>query len=1263
MDEWNRLAQKIQAQRAQEQAAQAQKMYEAQAAQAQANISNAQSKPMGGLESVLAGIGEKFNDWGSTLGNIGRTAIGGLTESSRKAETKKITSDDSARRNEIARKYGYASYSDAANDDNASQDFWNEIRGVTEATQQRLANKMESDRNSLGNVRDIDLNTAKGQALSTASDVLQVLGPIGNVVGGVTEGVGSSYKNAAGGTDDDVWGGDNLNRTLGNAAIGGVTAFVGDRVAGRLASKAPGNSLISRAARSNIGRGTITGAVSGATGGGLHAGLNGGDVLGGALQGALGGALAGGTMAGTMGLIGSGFNRLNNRVNRNMPQAPVDDVTPTQRPITEQVAEQYINRPNNIETALQEAQAPTRRQIDVQYDGSGNGNVGINRQRNMYRLADRSGSTLDGILGPNNKLKLPNAEMPTNPYANMTDIEVLGAIAGAENGKPYADLADAIKSGEFLGDDAKGAMAILKDNLSKDTYDSIQNGVQERLDFDNMFSDSAYGVRRSDLPYLNRDEYYRDTIGRLGSKGNGNLRAEDVPKSMYSRLRNDAGKNSLGGNMSDNETILRELFGNAANGKDKYELYDMYQSVAEAPGPRAMDIDDIAAAVTNDAYNNNLGDRALNEIVAPYRQDAQPVSRQIGVQGAPSIADDIDVSSPNRGQLIQDIMPAQRRQAQPQVQAQATQEAPMPTQRIRRAADTSDIKVNPNLDPADVARLERQLTVNRQKQGAALLDQYGTLDKPVRRAVGAPEDVLATLYDNYGLKTPADVQYAANHVTGRDGVVSKMTRELAASADNVDTTITKDWLQELMEANGLEDSEQKVVTKQIAGALKRANTSSDGATTLDIMKQLEKQSARYKGKDGTYHNANESDLRKGLLLDLVHDELEDRLWEAAGDPKKVLTPKRITELKNMYKGNDTWADFIDNKLAKSRSGAELRSHMKPLVDGSKIVYGSKMSAGGFADNSTKRLLASGHPFQAVGQMAVEKFQGSDKAKQARADRYAKDAAKAQAQLTGQEPVKTTSGLKGIGQKALDKAGRAAAAFNDTTVSNSPIGIVASRAINRRIGQGEAQAVENRAALQDAVQQAQGVQSDYENAMLQAQQAYNRAQQAQNTMPDMLGRISSGMERALAAGDINAYSKLADLYKQALQLQQLQNPTSSSQPKALSASQSKALTGLQQLQTLAGMTPDLGTALANSPLGGVVDLLGGNDYANQAKSLALTLGYLQSGANITPREAENIGKSYIPTAYDSEQVRQQKLSRAEQLLRNYLADTGSLETAQ
>lgn len=1215
----------IQAAAAIRQSNQAQADYDALMPQAMSKISQAQQGPSNPLESVLSGIGNSIKNVGTGLMDLfgtGGAAVGDAIES---IKTGKVTTKN--------------------------QDDYRKWLYNTDSVKDAAAK-------GLGTGLD---------AAATLTDFIPGLGAAAKVGLNVGQGVASGIANPLIEKGSQA----TLEDAMKGALVGGASAGVGQYVGGKLANRTAGKGLISKALNSNIGKGAITGGLAGAAGGGLYAGLNGGDVLGGALQGAQGGAMAGGTMAGTMGLIGSGVDRLNRKYNAG---AQTPDV-PATKPIVDEVAEQYT-KPATIETALQEAQTPTRRQIDVQYDDSNNGNVAVSRQRrNTYNLPDRSGSTLDGILGPNNKLQLPNAQRPTNPYAKMTDIEVLNDISPSESGAAYKNLADAIQRGDFLGDDPKSVMAFLKEELPKETYDNIQNAVQERVDLDNMWAGEAYGVSKGDLPYLNRDEYYRDTIGRLGNKGNGNLRAEDVPESMYSRLRNSAGKNSLGGNMTDNESILRELFGNAAEDKDKYELYDMYQQVAEAPGPRAYNMDDITAAVTNSEYNNNLGDQALNAIVAPFRQEAQPTSRQIGVQGAPSIADSIDVSSPNRGQLIQDVMPAQRRQAQPQVQAQATQEAPMPTQRIRRAADTSGIKVNPNLDPADVARLERQLTVNRQKQGAALLDQYGTLDKPVRRAVGSPEDVLTTLYDNYGLKTPADVQYAANHVTGRDGVVSKMTRELAASADNVDTTITRDWLQELMDSNGLLDDEQKTVTKQIAGALKRANTDSDGATTLDIMKQLEKQSARYKGKDGTYHNATDSDVRKGIILDLVHDELQDRLWDAAGDPKKVLTPKRITELKNMYKGNDTWADFIDNKLAKSRSGAELRSHMKPLVDGSKIVYGSKMSAGGYADNSTKRLLASGHPFQAVGQMAVDKFQGSDKAKQARADKYAKEAAKAQAQLTGQEPVKTTSGLKGIGQKALDKAGKAATMFNNDTFSGreitplarqgqtQTIGDVAMRQLSRQAGLGAMQQQDRQNAIQNATQEAQGIQGNYENSMLQAQQAYNQAQQVQSSMPSTLDRIGVGMERALAAGDINAYSTLADLYKQALQLQQLQNPTSSSQPKSLSASQSKALTGLQQLQTLSGMAPDLGTALASTPLGGVVNMFGGNDYSNQAEALATTIGYLLSGATIKPDEAEKLGRGYVPTAFDSEQVRRNKLSRAEQLLRNYLADTGSLAEAQ
>lgn len=1218
---------------AQLRANQAQKDYENQAAQAQANLSQAQSRPMGGLESVLAGIGEKFNDWGSTIGNIGRTVIGGVSEPFRKAETDRINSDYSARRNEIARKYGYDSYSAAANDRNASQDFWNEIRNASESTQQRLANKVESDRNSLGNVRDIDLNTAKGQALSTASDVLQILGPVGNVVGGVTEGIGGSYKGAAGGTDADVWGGDNLGRTLGNAAIGGVTAFVGDRVAGKLASKAPGNGLLSRAIHSNVGRGTIAGAAAGATGGGLGAALNGGDVLQSALQGGLGGAMAGGTMAGTMGVLGSGIDRLNRKYNAT-PQTP--DV-PTAKPIVEEVAEQYT-KPATIETALQEAQTPTRRQIDVQYDGSGNGAVDVNRQRrSMYRLPDRSGSTLDGILGPNNKTQLPNAIPNSNAqFRKLFDDSTSDISAAVRNG--FLDAA---------GDDAISKNAVLKDILDSDTYNQLRVATRDYADYANSSLDGYNVASKSELPKIRTSDYIEAT----GYKG------KDIPDYMRPFLSEENGTSLKDSSWSQ---IMPEYNNEGQFTGTPDDILEMYDNLANTNRNLVYTNENLIGALETDP---DLYMKATEQLLA----DSYP-TRKIDVDKILPQGEQIDVNNPNRGQLIQDIMPAQRRQAQPQaqprVQAQPIQEAPAPVQRVRRAADTSDVKINPNLAPEDVARLERQLTVNRQKQGAALLDQYGTLDAPVRRAVGSPEDVLTTLYDDYGLKTPADVQYAANHVTGRNGVVSQMTRELAASANNVDTTITRDWLQELMDANGLLDDEQKTVTKQISGALKRANSSSDGATTLDIMKQLEKQSARYKGKDGTYHHATEAETRKGIILDLVHDELQDRLWDAAGDPKKVLTPKRITELKSMYKDNDAWANFIDNRLAKSTSGAELRSAMKPLVDGSKIVYGSKQSAGGFADRAYKAA-TSANPIVAMGQMAYDAALDSDKVKQIRASRYAKDAAKAKAQLTGQEAPKGNGLIgtaKNIGQKAINKAGKAAEMLNNETVTGSALGRFATMAGNRRIGQGEAQAVENRAALQDATQQLQDIQSNYENSMLQAQQAYNQAQQAQAAaMPSTLDRIGAGMERALAAGDIEAYSKLASLYKQAAQMYELQNPTTTkSKDKALSANQSKALTGLQQLQTLANMTPDLGTALANSPLGGVVDMLGGNDYANQAKSLSLTLGYLQSGANITPREAENIGKSYIPTAYDSEQVRQNKLSRAEQLLRNYLADTSALQ---
>lgn len=1175
------------------QANRAQADYDALMPQAMAKISQAQQGLSNPLESVLSGIGNSVKNVGTSLMDLfgtGGAAVGDAIESIRTGKVTTKNEDD-------YRKWLYNTDS------------------VKDAATKGLGTGLD--------------------AAATLTDFIPGLGTGAKIALNVGQGVASGAANPLIEKGSQA----TLEDVMRGAAVGGASAGVGQYVGGKLAGRTAGKGAISKALNSNIGKAALTGAASGAVGGGLNAALSGGNLgqtLGGAWQGAQGGALAGGTMAGTMGLIGTGIDKLNQKYGA---EAPTNTPVARRAPVVNNTEAEPVNAATrNIET-------PTRRTIDVQYDGEAEP-VNVNRRvSNQYRLAKGSGSTLDGVLGPNNKTKLPNALPDTRSQFRRLF------------GDDTSDISAAVKNGllDAAGDDAISGDAVLKDILDKNTYDQLRAATREYADYSNSALD-GYGVSsKSQLPKIKTSDYTEAT----GYKG------QDIPEYMRPFLSEENGRSLKDSSWSQ---IMPQYNNEGQFTGTPDDVLQMYDDLAGTNRNVTYTNDNLVGALET---NPDLYVKATEQVLA----DSYP-TRKIDVDKRLPLGLQVDVDTPDSRPLIRDVRPATR-QAQP---VATTADVEAPVQRIRRSADTSGIKVDPNLDPSRVAELERRLTVSRQKQGAALLDQYGTLDAPVRRAVGSPEDVLATLYDDYGLKTPADVQYAANHVTGRDGLVSKMTRELASSADSVDTTITRDWLQELMDANGLLDDEQKTVTKQIAGALKRANTDSDGATTLDIMKQLEKQSARYKGKDGTYHHATEAEARKGLILDLVHDELQDRLWDAAGDPKKVLTPKRLAELKGMYKNNEAWGNFIDNKLAKATSGAELRSAMKPLVDGSKIVYGSKQSAGGFADRAYKAA-TSANPIVAMGQMAYDAALDSDKAKQMRANKYANDAAKARAELTGQQAPKGKGvlGTAGdIGKKAIAKAGKAADMLNNSTLSGreiSPIarngqtqtiGDVATRQLARQSGLGTARYQDNQAALQNAAQEMQGIQNNYENSMMQAQQAYAQAQQAPTAQgSETLDRVSRAMDLALAAGNLDAYSQLADLYKQAYGIYQLQNPTASSAngqsgAKALTANQTKALTGLQQLQSLSGMQPGLGTALASSPLGGVVNMFGGDNYANQAQSLALTLGYLQSGANITPREAESIGRAYIPTAYDSENVRQNKLSRAEQLLRNYLADTSALQ---
>jgi hypothetical protein len=112
-------------------------------------------------------------------------------------------------------------------------------------------------------------------------------------------------------------------------------------------------------------------------------------------------------------------------------------------------------------------------------------------------------------------------------------------------------------------------------SVSPKSYKAIKNAAREMADVNGSALD-AYGFNsKSELPTLNREEYYKDTLGSVRNKNN-RMRVEDVPSSMRNRMNNKRGVGV------DNDTIMRE----AGIGKDTDSLSDMYEAyenLAELP--------------------------------------------------------------------------------------------------------------------------------------------------------------------------------------------------------------------------------------------------------------------------------------------------------------------------------------------------------------------------------------------------------------------------------------------------------------------------------------------------------------------------------------------------------------------------------------------------------------------------------------------------------------------------------------------------------
>ena len=282
----------------------------------------------GGLADVLKNAWNGITSGATSLWNAGagavNAALGGMQTAAHRQHTKNIMADASNKRNEIARKYGYNSYSEAMNDDNASQAFWDEIREANSGTADKLNKSKENYVNSdtYKNLANMSQNKYGADAIRGENFLADVL--TAGAGGGLASALGvNAAQGALGGIADQLeatpdgeqfdWG-EAGKRALSSAVGGAAGTLVGGK-----AAKLSSGSNLGKLIGSNVGRGVLAGAASGAASAGTQTALEGGDlaqVLGNAANAGRTGALYGGITSGAMGLANRGFNKLSDVINK-----------------------------------------------------------------------------------------------------------------------------------------------------------------------------------------------------------------------------------------------------------------------------------------------------------------------------------------------------------------------------------------------------------------------------------------------------------------------------------------------------------------------------------------------------------------------------------------------------------------------------------------------------------------------------------------------------------------------------------------------------------------------------------------------------------------------------------------------------------------------------------------------------------------------------------------------------------------------------------
>ena len=817
---------------------------------------------------------------------------------------------------------------------------------------------------------------------------------------------------------------------------------------------------------------------------------------------------------------------------------------------------------------------------------------------------------------------------------------------------------------------------------------AMKSGARSYANDTNPFA--AYGMTsRGDLPLLDRQEYYNDNMGKIGRAGNGGLTTEDVPRYMRDRLKNDAGKGRY--SSADNESIMREVFG---DNMSKEDMYRLYEELADTTQASPYTSENFGYALSLDPELSARVQRAMLEQAAP--------TRKISIESALAQAQPVDITDMTTNYRKSTIPARQYEQTVNNIpEAETTANRAVTSAPEQRIA-TQEPEVDYN---TQIQRQKAQIQADKARRQAigGVMEQYGTtrLSDRIEGLPNAIEDML-----KLGFTERAEIDNYAKQMTGKDSEIAKTIRKSLNDAGTTDTNLGI-TMEDVFASSGAEEAAQKKI-KSFFDARQKKYTTDNGtikrADLYDLGKELEKEG--YKKYDRGVRNQNTTDQAYGEALITLSEAAIGKATDGVDVSKNIDLNKLIA----IAPDNAEHIARMENLAQNAKTVQDLRSAManatklnllKQAEEYNRNTFGQNQGdLGKTANNAIKGIKAanSRNPAIALAQAGVEMASESPKMKQKAIKKAYEKAQKYQSQANGETPITTgklagikekianikdagiVQGAKNLGNNLAERLNKNLEPLNNESLSGieignrigktqsrlapetTTLGTYLTNQANRQIGYGQARDAQERMANAQALSQAQ---NDYDNALAdyQAQEATYNNQMAQlqsQNANSQLDRIASAMEMALNTGDLTAYGQLADLYSQAAKIQELRNPTSANSE--LTSAQKTKLneldTSLNTLNQLKNAYEQAGGAkgLAGILSEGANKLTGGASNRNLAiyNDLKNSLGMAIVKNVVSVGGTEQDAKRYIsalPSASDSPEQAAQKFAYLEEMLNN------------